>query len=288
MGYALVAIAIWSSLAAVSGDALDNVRWPALLAVSLGVGGLTLLLRDKFRGRALRDSIGGPPKAWALGIFGIFGYHAFLFAAFDVSPGARVPVNLINYLWPLSLVLIAAALERSWRPRTLIGALVGFAGAGLAVTGGDPRAALPSLGLGHALALCAAITWGAFSALLPRTRCAQGRMAGWCLAAAALAAVIAFATGWGAAWDGNVWAAAIYLGVGPLGIAFAAWEAALERASGQVVGTLAYLAPPASTVLLAVTADEPLTAAIWGAVALVVLGAALGASGRGRAPSYDA
>jgi len=292
MGYALIAIAIWSSLAAVAGNALDHVAWPTLLTISLATGGVTLLGRDVARGHGWRGAIGGPPRAWALGVIGIFGYHAFLFAAFAVSPGERVPVNLINYLWPLLLVLFAAQLEGAWRPRAIVGALVGLVGAAIAVTSGGEESATWTagidVGVGHALALGAAITWGGFSALLPRTRGAQGRMAGWCLASAALSAVIAAATGWGEPLDRDAWLAAIYLGVGPLGLAFAAWEAALERASGQVIGAIAYLAPPTSTLLLAITLDEPLPARIWIAVALVVAGAALGASARRRSPSDDA
>lgn len=286
MGHALIAIVIWSSLAAVSGRALDDVRWPTLLTISLGAGGVTLLGCDVARGRGWRDALGGPPRAWALGIAGIFGYHAFLFGALAVSPGQRVPVNLINYLWPLSLVVFAALLERSWRPRALAGAVVGLVGAGLAVTGGT--AADWSLGWGHGLALGAAVTWGGFSALLPRTAGASGRLAGWCLASAGLSGVVAQLTGWGEPLDTDAWLAALYLGVGPLGLAFAAWEAALHRASGQVVGALAYLAPPLSTVLLAWAVDEPLTPTIGVAVVLVVAGAALGASARTRRPPADA
>lgn len=284
MGYALLAVLIWSSLAAVSGRALDDVRWPTLLTISLAAGGLTLLGGDVVRGRGWRHALGGPPRAWLLGLFGIFGYHAFLFGAFAASPGQRVPVNLLNYLWPLSLVLFAALLERSWRPRALAGAAIGLAGATLAVSGGT--VAEWHLGWGHALALGAAVTWGAFSALLPRTAGASGRLAGWCLASAALSAVVASSTGWGEPLDADAWLAALYLGVGPLGLAFAAWEAALHRVSGQVAGALAYLAPPLSTVLLAWTVDEPLTPALGVAVVLVVAGAVLGASGRCRAPRH--
>jgi len=277
--YALFAVVVWSSLAAVSGSALDDVAWPTLLAISLGVGGVTLLACDVARGRGALRAFRGPPRAWALGLVGIFGYHAFLFGALAASPGARVSVNLVNYLWPLLLVLFAAAAERVLRPRALAGALLGLVGAALAVTfGAGPSGLVHALGAGHWLGLGAAVTWAGFSVLLPRTAGAEGRLAGWCLAASALSALVATASGWGRPLGAKAWLAALYLGIGPLGLAFAFWEAALSRTSGQVAGALAYLAPPLSTVLLSFAVHEPLTPTVGAAVVLVVAGAALGAS----------
>jgi LPXTG-motif cell wall-anchored protein len=50
--------------------------------------------------------------------------------------------------------------------------------------------------------------------------------------------------------------------------------------SGQVAGAVAYLAPPTSTLLLAFSTGEGMSWQIWVALALVVGGAALGASAR--------
>ncbi|MHC5020478.1 MAG: EamA family transporter, partial [Planctomycetota bacterium] len=256
MWYLLLAIALWSSLAAVAGNSLDTVAWPLLLAVSLGTGGATLWGIDLARGKGPRHAFGGGGRAWALGLWGIFGYHAFLFSALAVSPGQRVPVNLLNYLWPLSLVLFAGLLEGGWRLRALLGAAIGLAGAGLAIASQGLGDLTWSDAPGYGLALGAAITWGAFSALLPRTPGAEGRMAGWCLASGAIAGAIALVHGTGDGLTTAQWLGALYLGVGPLGIAFTAWEAGLKRMSGQVAGAVAYLAPPTSTLLLAFSTGE--------------------------------
>ncbi len=284
MWYLFLAIALWSSLAAIAGTTLDDVAWPTLLAIALGTGGLTLWGIDLVRGKGPRQAFGGGAWAWGLGLWGIFGYHACLFAALAVAPGQRVPVNLVNYLWPLSLVLFAGLLEGGWRVRALLGAAIGLGGAALAIASQGIGNLSWGDAPGYALAAGAAITWGGFSALLPRTKRAEGRMAGWCLLSAAIAGVIAAVDGgirgFGPPLTTNQWLAALYLGVGPLGIAFTAWEAGLKRVSGQVAGAVAYLAPPASTLLLALTTGEALTWHIGVALVLVVGGAALGASGR--------
>ena len=49
-----------------------------------------------------------PPKAWALGLYGLFGYHALYFAALKLAPPAEA--GLIAYLWPLLIVLMTALL----------------------------------------------------------------------------------------------------------------------------------------------------------------------------------
>lgn len=280
MWYLLLAIALWSSLAAVAGNTLNAIAWPTLLAISLGAGGAVLWAIDVARGKGPTQAFGGGGRAWALGLWGIFGYHACLFAALAVAPGQRVPVNLLNYLWPLTLVLFAGMLEGGWRARALLGATIGLGGAALAIGSQGLGNLAWSDAPGYVLAAGAAVTWGGFSALLPRTRGADGRMAGWCLVSAAIACTIAATTGFGAPLTGAQWAAALYLGVGPLGIAFTLWEAGLKQVSGQVAGAIAYLAPPTSTLLLAFSTGESLSWHIWVALGLVVGGAALGASAR--------
>ena len=49
-----------------------------------------------------------PPGFWTLAIFGLFAYHAFYFLALRLAPAAEA--NLINYLWPLLIVLLSGPL----------------------------------------------------------------------------------------------------------------------------------------------------------------------------------
>ena len=48
------------------------------------------------------------PIAWLHGVGGLFGYHALYFAALHWAP--PVEANLLNYLWPLLIVLLSAPL----------------------------------------------------------------------------------------------------------------------------------------------------------------------------------
>ncbi len=70
------------------------------------------------------------------------------------------------------------------------------------------------------------------------------------------------------------WLLILVVGLGPLGAAFFFWDAALKRSDPRRIGILSYLTPLASTLLLAATTGQALTA--WVAVAaLLIVGAAV-------------
>jgi drug/metabolite transporter (DMT)-like permease len=68
-------------------------------------------------------------------------------------------------------------------------------------------------------------------------------------------------------------AAALWLGVGPMALAFFCWDRAMRTGSAARIGALSYLDPLLSTVLLGLTLGKPLTAATWMGMALIVGGA---------------
>src|SRR5882672_2393855 len=124
---ALGAIGLWSTLAAVA-IRLRNVPPFLLVGIALLLGALT-----GARGIRLRRV---KPRLVLLGVYGLFAYHFCLFLALRLAP--PVEANLINYLWPLLIVLLSPVILKGTvlTPRHVAGALLGFAGAGLLVTGG--------------------------------------------------------------------------------------------------------------------------------------------------------
>src|SRR5690349_19270104 len=94
--YALGAIALWASLASL-GVTLKHVPPFLLTGLALVIGSVPawpLARHWKVPGRTL-----------ALGIYGLFGYHLLLFIALRVAP--PVEANLVNYLWPLLIVVLS-------------------------------------------------------------------------------------------------------------------------------------------------------------------------------------
>lgn len=267
---ALSAILLWSFLA-YFGASFRSLPPLFVVGVALCISGLAGLLR--WREWHL------PWRAWAVGVGGIFGYHFLYFSAFQRAPA--IEVNLINYLWPLLIVLLSPLFLPNHRLHShhLIGALIGLAGASLILSGGRFNLDVANLP-GYLLAAGAALTWACYSLLTkslpPFSTAAVG---GFCLFSGALS-LLAFALS-GVALDlpaalTDNWFSLLLMGAGPMGLAFFAWDAALKRGDPRVIGSLSYLTPLLSTFNLVLLGGQKLSWASGFAMALIVGGAAIG------------
>ncbi len=121
------AILLWSTLAAL-GLALAHLPPFLLTGCALVIGALPGALHWR-RWRV-------PLPTLLLGVGGLFGFHFLLFLALRLAP--PVEANLVNYLWPLLIVVLTPVLLRGWRLtwRHVLAALLGFAGATVACPAG--------------------------------------------------------------------------------------------------------------------------------------------------------
>jgi drug/metabolite transporter (DMT)-like permease len=241
------ALVLWAFLALLSRMAA-GIPPLQLTAMGFAIGGGVGLAVVLARGQAasLRQGL----LAWAHGVGGLFGYHALYFLAFALAPALEV--NLINYLWPLLIVLLAAPI-RALRlgPVRLGGVALGFAGCALLVGPGAsfPPEALP----GFIAAAGCAVVWAVYSVTAGTARLARiptEAVAGFCLATAALAVVLHLGLETTVAPDARQWLAVVMLGLGPVGAAFFLWDIGMKRGDPRLLGTLAYAVPVASTLLL--------------------------------------
>src|SRR3954471_16058757 len=84
--WALGAILLWGTLAAVVGDALKGIRPTTLVLWAFAFATPVLVGIELLRGRTLAQVFRARPRVVLLGLWGIFGYHALLFAALDLAP----------------------------------------------------------------------------------------------------------------------------------------------------------------------------------------------------------
>ncbi|MGE0073112.1 MAG: DMT family transporter [Thiomonas sp.] len=266
--YALGAIALWASLASL-GVALAHVP-PFLLTGLALIAGSMLTWRHWQQWRV-------SPAALALGVYGLFGFHFLLFVALRSAP--PVQANLVNYLWPLFIVVLAPLLLAGLRLRTVhvVAAVLGFCGAALAIVGG--RTLSTAWAWGYVPAFGSALVWATFS--LGSRRLAQTGQ-GFPTAALGLFGLVSglLALVCHAALEPAVRLSArellliAVLGLGPLGGAFLLWDKALKLGDPRTIGVLSYLTPLASTLLLVLVTGRALTPWI-GLAALLIIGAAL-------------
>jgi drug/metabolite transporter (DMT)-like permease len=264
---ALLAILLWSTLAALT-TRLDGLPPFLLAGTSLLIGSLVGVPRWR-RWRA-------PLPVLALGVYGLFAYHAALFTALRLAP--PIEANLLNYLWPLLIVVLTPAFlgGRRLTARQVAAALLGFAGAAMLVTGG--RVAFERAhAAGYALAIAAALIWSTYSLASARRAAALAPPVSLFGAVSGLLALLCHAL-----FEPRAAIAAadvpwlLLLGLGPMGVAFLAWDAALRRGDPRTIGLLSYLTPVLSTLLLALTGGGRLTGVSLAAMVLVVGGALLG------------
>ncbi|MDE1953285.1 MAG: DMT family transporter [Betaproteobacteria bacterium] len=267
--YALGAIALWATLATL-GVQLARVPPFLLTGLALVVGSIPAwpFWRQWRRVR---------PVALALGVYGLFGFHFLLFIALRHAP--PVQANLVNYLWPLLIVVLAPLLLPGTRLRPVhIGAaVVGFAGAAIAIVGG--RGLHGGFAWGYVPAWGSACIWATFS-LGSRRLAQQGR--GFPTAAIGLFALLSglLALACHAALEPAVQLTVpelmriAVLGLGPLGAAFYLWDRALKLGDPRTLGVLSYLTPLASTALLVWATSRPFTGSL-GLAALLIVGSAL-------------
>lgn len=274
----LLAIALWSTLALLTA-ATGQVPPFLLTALTFAIGGLVGLLAA-LCGPGL-SVLRQPVSAWVHGIGGLFGYHFLYFTSLKLAPPAEA--GLINYLWPLLIVLLSALLPGGGlKPAHILGALLGLAGVVTLLMGRGLMGFSPDYMPGYLAAFAGAFVWSTYSVASRRFgRVPTEAVAGFCLGTALLAFLchLALEPGiWPSGW--MEWLSVIALGMGPVGAAFYAWDVGMKRGDVRFLGVASYAAPVLSTLLLVLAGYAPATWSLAAACLLIVGGAGLAARAR--------
>jgi drug/metabolite transporter (DMT)-like permease len=109
---------------------------------------------------------------------------------------------------------------------------------------------------------------------------------GFCLATALLAALFSLVLET-PRWPETAaqWAAVVALGIGPVGLAFYAWDFGVKRGDIRVLGALSYAAPVLSTAALVLAGYAEPTPSLGIAAALITAGGMLAGKDMLRPPS---
>lgn len=269
--YALGAIALWATLATL-GVQLRHVPPFLLTGLALVIGSVPAW--------PLARQWKVPAATLGLGIYGLFGFHFLLFIALRLAP--PVEANLVNYLWPLFIVLLAPVLlpGLALRPAHVVAGLLGFAGAAVAILGAGSGAA-SGWSWGYVPALGSAVIWATYSLLTRRvTHFPTAAIGLFGLVSGVLSLLCHWLLEPAATLSVQDWLLIAVTGLGPLGAAFFLWDRALKLGDARHIGILSYLTPLASTALLMAVSGRAFTWSIGLAAAMIIGAAVLGTRAR--------
>jgi drug/metabolite transporter (DMT)-like permease len=272
----LTAILMWSLLAVltVATGQIPPFQLAAItFAIGACVGPLTWIVRREAAG-----SLRQPLVAWVVGVGGLFGYHALYFLSLRHAPPAEA--GLVNYLWPLLIVLFSAFLPgERLAAHHIIGAVLGLAGTIVLFLGKGLSGFAWEHAPGFLAAFIAAFLWAIYSVLSRRLKhVPTDAVAGFCAATAVLATlchVMLEKTVWPETT--GQWLALIALGIGPVGAAFYAWDNGMKRGDIRVLGAASYATPLLSTGFLIAAGFAEATATLAIAALLIAGGGVIAA-----------
>ena len=272
--YALGAIALWASLASL-GVSLTHIPPFLLTGITLIIGSVPawpFVLRDPSQWRI-------PMRTLALGVYGLFAYPFLLFIALRHAP--PVEANLVNYLWPLFIVVLAPVVLPGVALRVphVVAALLGFGGAAIAIVGG--RELSGTLAWGYIPAAAAAFIWATYSLMTKRVTAFPTTAIGlFGLVSGALSLLCHVLLEPSVTLQARDWSLLAVLGLGPLGGAFYLWDKALKLGDARHIGILSYITPLASTTLMIVVSGRSFSWSIGLATAMIISAAVMGMRAR--------
>ncbi len=252
------------------------------LSLMTGAGFTTAMFVQVLRGESLRSPFRLPAKAMLAGFFGVTLYTLMLAYAFAIAPASDVgQVNLLNYLWPVWIVLFSIILlkHKPRLPFLLAGIALGLIGV-LVSRGLGNITHVPVSFLPHLLAVLGGMLWALYSVLLkywniPEENGGTSFHFGLCAIISALLAV------WMGRWSSLpspnaetvFWI--LFGGIGPVGLAYYFWEIGVKKGNIRLIASLAYFIPIGSSALIGLVFREALNSGLFLGGFLIAAGAIL-------------
>lgn len=269
--FGVLAILLWASLGLFS-IITTNIPAFQLTAISFFIASFIGLLLLKKQSIHISQLFKISPKVWLIGVCGLFGYHFFYFLAIKNAPA--VEANLLNYLWPLLIVVFSAFLpNEKLRWYHILGASLGLLGAFFLVSKGGEFSFETQYIWGYVFALIAALTWSSYSVISKTlSHVPTYAVTGFCIVTAILSTICHLIFEVTVIPNSLELFGALMLGLGPVGGAFYLWDYGVKNADIKLLGSISYFTPLLSTLLLVLLGYANFTIAIVLACILIILG----------------
>lgn len=165
--YLIVTILLWSATPAIAKIALREIDSFQLLFYTSIVSVLSLYIVNYYQGKLnllLTYKKSDYFLMFGMGFLGIFLYSILLYTSFSLAPAGQV--NVVNYLWPVFIVIFSIPiLKEKYNYKTILAIILSFIGALIAFTKGSLSSFSNEYAGGYLLAALGAVCYGLFSVL---------------------------------------------------------------------------------------------------------------------------
>jgi len=276
MFYGLATVLLWSTVATAFKLALVELAPIQMLlvacassvlviAIVLGVQGRLHLVLE-LSGRQYLQSLG-------MGLINPCLYYFVLFGAFERLPAQEA--QPLNYTWALVLAYLSVPfLGQKLRRLDVLAGLVCYAGVLVIATRGAVTSLSFSDPAGVALAIGSTLIWASYWILATRDRRdpVVGLFLNFLFGLPVIALACVLTTGFSLP-STTALAAAVYVGVFEMGIAFVLWSFAMKKAENtSKVSNLIFISPFLSLVFIHFILGEDILMSTYGGLALIVSG----------------
>lgn len=227
-----------------------------------------------FRGSLVKQLFRIPFKLVLFGVIGIYFTNLFFMSAFQHAPADKV--DLINYLWPIMVIITSSLLpNEKLKLNQLVGGMIAFYGVYILLTNGHGLSGFNvQHWKGYLLAFLDALCWTFFTLTLRRYKKSSAELIGiYC----GLAALFSLITHCGIETFVMPNTSQIcYLGLIGLtsqGLAYYFWDIGIKRGHYKILCVLSYFNPILSIGMLVIFGFTVMTSSLTIAVLLVSLGA---------------
>lgn len=217
-----------------------------------------------------------PLKLWIIGVTGVCGCDFLFISAFHYAPAAHV--DLINYLWPVFMIIFASFIpgERV-KLQHIIACGFGFYGIYILLTQRLGIQSIPSDYLpGYGLALLEAIIWSLYAISLRYYRQTHILNVGlYCGFGAILSFICHMQFETFVVPSFQQFGLILYMGLATQGLAFISWAYGIRHGNYSLLAVMSYFTPLVSVALLVAFGFTPSSSVLWISSTLIVFAFAL-------------
>ncbi|MEQ9544596.1 MAG: DMT family transporter [Marinobacter sp.] len=276
MLYGLATVLLWSTVATAFKLSLRELSPVQMLVIACAASVIVMATILMVQGRwhlVLSLSRKQCLQSMGLGLINPCLYYFVLFGAFDRLPAQEA--QPLNYTWALVLAYMSVPfLGQRLRRLDIIAGLICYAGVVVIATRGDVLSLTFSDPFGVGLAIGSTLIWASYWIIATRdTRDpVVGLFLNFLCALPVIAVICAFTDGFDIV-PGTAVAAAVYVGVFEMGVAFVLWSYAMKKAENTSrVSNLIFISPFLSLVFISLILGEVILPSTYIGLVLIVAG----------------